>query len=497
MDYVGFHARLHPKTPAITDLTFDRRWSYEEIDVLVAQCAAVLRAAGAAPGDRVACLSKNRAEIVVLHHACARIGAIFVPLSWRLSAAELAAIVHDCEPGLIWGDEMAAPLGVEARDIDGLLDACAREQPARHEPFQDDLPSLMLYTSGTTGQPKGVLLTERNLTETAINSCLLLEVDGGSRFLCEAPMFHIIGMVSSVRSPMFVGAHIAVSDRFIPERTFARLADPALRITHYFCVPQMALALRAVDGFDPSRLRGLKAVFTGGAPHPAAQIRAWLDDGIPIVDGYGSSEAGTVFGMPLDRELIGAKAGSVGLPTPRIQARLVDEQEAPVGDGVPGELQLKGGSVTVGYWRRDEEYRSALTPDGWFRTGDILTRDEDGYYRVTDRKKDMYISGGENVYPVQVEAELVGYPGIREAAVVGVPDERWGEVGCLFYVPESGEIDVDGLQAFLATKLAKYKVPRHARVVEALPRTGVGKLMRHELRRLYRDAVGRPSGGQP
>jgi fatty-acyl-CoA synthase len=488
MDYVRFHARLHPTTPAVTDLTFDRHWTYATFDDLVARGASVLRARGVGEGDRVACLSKNRAEVVALHLACARVGAIFVPLSWRLSPPELETIVRDCEPTLIYGDEMAATLGIDADDVGGLLDACAGAAPAALPTPPRDLPSLMLYTSGTTGAPKGVLLSEHNLTETAVNSCLLLEVDRHSRFLCEAPMFHVIGMVSSVRPPLLVGAQIVISDRFLPERTFARLADPALGITHYFCVPQMALAIRAIEGFDPARLRGLKAVFTGGAPHPEAQIRAWLDDGIPIVDGYGSSEAGTVFGMPLAPALIASKAGSVGLPTPRLQARLVDDQDVPVATGVPGELQLKGGNVTVGYWRREEEHRAALTPDGWFRTGDVLTCDADGYYRVTDRKKDMYISGGENVYPVQVEAELVTYPGIRELAVVGVPDARWGEVGCLFYVPQAGVIDFEALQAFLVTKLAKYKVPKHVRVVEALPRNGVGKLLRHELRRRYQES---------
>ena len=487
MDFVRFHACLHPNRPAVTDLKFERRWSYQQFDRLTAGCMAVLIEQGVGRGDRVACLARNRAEILVLHLACARLGSIFVPLNWRLSAVELAAILADCAPALTYGDEQCAPLGLVARDIEGLLDACADVEPVWRDPPPDDLPSLMLYTSGTTGTQKGVLLSERNLTETGINSCLLLEVGPDSNFLCEAPMFHVIGMVASVRAPLFAGARMTVSDRFIPERTFARLADPALGISHYFCVPQMALAIRAVDGFEPSRLGGLKAIFTGGAPHPAAQIQEWLDDGIAIVDGFGMSEAGTIFGMPLDKAMIRAKAGSVGIPTPRMQARLVDDHDEPVEDGTPGELQLKGDNITRGYWRREAEYRRAVTGDGWFRTGDLLTQDEDGYYWVTDRKKDMFISGGENVYPVEIEAQLTKYPGIRELAVVGVPDPKWGEVGCLFYVPDSGDIDLGELEQFLATRLARYKIPKHARLVKTLPRNGVGKLMRHELRRMYRD----------
>lgn len=487
MDYVSFHALLHPDKPAVTDLTFKRRWSYEQFDRFVAGCTAVLMNEGVVEGDRVACLSKNRAEIVALHLACARLGAIFVPLNWRLSPSELGAIVPDCEPVIVYGDDLASALGVEATDIESLHDRCGDAQLVWPEKKSENLPSLILYTSGTTGSPKGVMLSERNLTETAINFALLGEVDSDSHFLSESPMFHIIGMVTSVRPPLLVGASVSISDRFIPERTYSRLADPALKISHYFCVPQMASAIRAVDGFDASRFGWLKAIFTGGAPHPEAQIRDWLNDGVSIVDGFGMSEAGTVFGMPLNRSLIDRKAGCVGIPTPRIQARIVDDNDKPVPVGTPGELQLSGDNIAIGYWRKDAEYRSSLTEDGWFRTGDILTRDEDGYYRVVDRKKDMFISGGENVYPVEIEALLARYPGIRELAVVGVPDAKWGEVGCVFYVPESGEMNLGDLEAFLTTRLARYKIPKQAYAVNELPRNGVGKLMRHELRRIWRE----------
>jgi fatty-acyl-CoA synthase len=237
-------------------------------------------------------------------------------------------------------------------------------------------------------------------------------------------------------------------------------------------------------------LGGLTAIFTGGAPHPETQIREWLNDGIAIVDGFGMSEAGTVFGMPVNRDLIDRKAGCVGIATPRVQARIVDDKDQPVADGVPGELQLKGDNVTIGYWRRDAEFQETLTADGWFRTGDILTKDADNFFRVTDRKKDMYISGGENVYPVEVEAQLDEFPGVSELAVVGVPDPKWGEVGCLFYVSESSEISLDDVDAFLTARLARYKIPKLAYRVEALPRNGVGKLMRHDLRKIYREKQG-------
>jgi fatty-acyl-CoA synthase len=486
MDYVQFHAQLHGDRLAVRDLVSERSWSYAQFDRFVATCASLLRQRGVCEQDRVACLAKNCADIIALHLACARLGALFVPLNWRLSAAEIDILLADCEPAVVFGDQLAAELGVKAEDLAALEGQCDGFSP--HDAAgaaSGDLPSLMLYTSGTTGRPKGVMLTETNLTETAINFSLLGEVDESSSFLCESPMFHIIGMVTSIRPAFLMGGAVVVSDRFVPAQTLDRLSDPDLRITHYFCVPQMAVALRAADNFNPERLRGLKAVFTGGAPHPEAQIRDWLEDGIPIVDGYGMSEAGTVFGMPLDKALIAEKAGCVGIPTPRLRARLVDDAGEEVPTGHAGELQLKGANITCGYWRREGDFAATLTADGWFRTGDVLTRDADGYYRVTDRKKDMFISGGENVYPAEVEALLVKYPGIAELAVAGVPDERWGEVGCLFYVPEGDELDLSDIEAFLEGKLARYKVPKRMLAVPSLPRNGVGKIVKHELRRLF------------
>ncbi len=486
MDYIRFHASLHGNKPAVFDLAFERQWSYKQLDRAVAGCTNLLQNQGISEGDRVACLSANRAEFIILHFSCVRLGAIFVPLNWRLSAAELAVIIEDCEPAIIYGDELAGKLQVEAQDINILLRDAEAAQPSDSQAFSMDLPSLMLYTSGTTGTPKGVLLNERNLTEVAINFCLVGEVEAESRFLCESPMFHIIGMVTSIRPPMLLGAQINISDRFIPERTLQRLGDANLGITHYFCVPQMALALRAVENFDAASLAGLKAIFTGGAPHPEAEIREWLKDGIPIVDGFGMSEGGTIFGMPLDRKLIDAKAGSVGIPTPRVFSRITDDHDKPLGDGEAGELQLRGDNITIGYWRKDVIYEDSFTADGWFRTGDIMRRDSDGYFWVVDRKKDMFISGGENVYPVEVEAQLAKYPGLKDLAVIGVPDKKWGEVGCLYYVPETmgQEIDMEALDTFLTSKLARYKIPKRAVAVDSLPRNGVGKLMRHELRKL-------------
>ncbi|MDE0158086.1 MAG: AMP-binding protein [Gammaproteobacteria bacterium] len=485
MDYVALHARFRPDKLAISDLAHKRQWTYSQFNQSIARCVTVLEASGVGAADRVACLSKNRAELIALHLACARMGAIFVPLNWRLSPAEIVQLVDDCMPTVLVGDSMVEGIGIDCRPVEELFERCNSSEPTYPPGVSPDLPSLILYTSGTTGKPKGVMLSERNITETAINFSILGDVESRSGFLCESPMFHIVGLITSVRPPFLRGGHVVISDGFVPERTLSRLSAPDLEISHFFCVPQMALALRGEESFDPDKLRHLKAIFTGGAPHPEAQIREWLNDGIALVDGYGSSEAGTVFGMPLDSAIINAKAGSVGVPTPRIGHRLVDNSGNIVANGFEGELQLRGDNVTGGYWRRESDHRDFFTDDGWFRTGDILTRDEDGFYRVIDRKKDMYISGGENIYPAEIEALLVKFPGVREIAVAGVPDKKWGEVGCIFYVTASTSVTIEEFSDFLDGKLARYKLPRKVRKLEKIPRNSAGKILKHALKEMF------------
>ncbi len=485
VDDLGMQARLRPNAPAIDDLTSDRRWTYAEFDYAVARCAGALVARGVSVGDRVAALSKNCAELIMLHLACARLGAIYVPFNWRLAAEEVKWLIEDSDPSLVFIDDK-----LENADFDGVsIDALRHEieVSASYEggAIDRNLPSLILYTSGTSGKPKGAMLSERNLAETAINFSILGAVNEQSVFLCDSPMFHVIGLVTNVRPPLMRGGAVLISDGFIPVRTLARLGDPALKVTHYFGVPQMASVLRADPTYDPNKLKGLTALFTGGAPHPAANIRAWLADGIPVVDGFGMSEAGTVFGMPLDPELIDRHAGSVGVATPRIEARIVDAAGADVAMGEPGELLLKGDNVTQGYWRREKETQDAFTDDGWFRTGDIARMNEEGFYWLVDRRKDMFISGGENVYPAEIEAIVAGVAGIKEAAAVGVPDEKWGEVGHLFWVAhEQATTDESVITAELERHLARYKLPKHYTRVDALPRNGAGKILKTVLREM-------------
>jgi len=485
VDYVRFHALLHGGQTAVVDLSTGREFSYFKLDLYIASCVSYLTARDVGAGDRVACLAKNSVDLLALSLACARLGAIFVPLNWRLSDAELNSLLDDCTPKCLFADRQDRDLNLAVTALQGLEAQCEPAVPSWPEKVDHNSPSLMLYTSGTTGLPKGVMLSEKNLNETALNSVSLLEVDSDSSFLCESPMFHIIGMVSMIRPALFKGGRVLISDGFEAERTMRYLSDTELNISHYFCVPQMALSLRNAANYEPAKLMHMKAIFTGGAPHPEAQIRAWLRDGIRVVDGYGMSEAGTVFGMPVDSKLIERKAGCVGIPTPRIEAKLVDENGVVVPTNTAGELHLRGDNIAQHYWSSDGNFRVTTDEQGWFPTGDILMKDEDGFFKVADRKKDMFISGGENVYPAEVEAQLIEFQDLDEFAVVGVPDDKWGEVGCVFYVPNTRSLSLKNIETFLLPRLAKYKIPKHIKAIDVMPRNGVGKVLKTELRKTF------------
>ncbi len=493
IDDLGFQSRLQPNRLALVDLATARRWSYGELDANVASGVRVLlEHFGLRAGDRVAALAKNSATLLIVHLACARCGLIYVPLNWRLSAGEISVLLDDSDPALLitGTPEQAVDTDVRRTVLDELQSLIDAATPLWPDGRDDLLPSLLLYTSGTSGTPKGVILSERNLEQTAMNFGLLGKVDSRSIFLVDSPMFHIIGLVTSLRPPLRHGAGILVSDGFEPKRTLDRLSDEALAVTHYFCVPQMAAALRRAPGYDPGKLHGLTAIFTGGAPHPAADIRAWLADGVPIADGFGMSEAGTVFGMPVDLSIIDRKAGCVGIAPPWVEAKLVDEFDEECPDDVAGELLLRGAGITRGYWRRPDETAKVFTADGWFRTGDIATRDTDGFYRMVDRKKDMFISGGENVYPAEIEAQLATLDGLAEFAVIGVPDEQWGEVGhAVLVVSRDVSLTTDSVRVHLAARIARYKIPKHITFVDSLPRTGSGKILKTHLRQLLSPGV--------
>jgi fatty-acyl-CoA synthase len=483
MDFLSLQASLRPDATAIIDITNNRQLSYSELNTQVNALLNWFVEEDINVGDRVACLSRNRAEIVLLHLACGRAGVLFVPLNWRLAKEELSVLLADCTPKVLFTDQQSASFEFAATPIEQLLLLANSAKPGTTVGYDPEVASLILYTSGTTGKPKGIIHSEATIMESTINMMLLGQVNESSVFLCEAPMFHVIGLISCIRPALFCGGHLVITDGFQPDRTLALLQDPAYQITHYFCVPQMANTLRLHPDFSAASLKALKALLTGGAPHPEAQIRAWLDDGIPIVDGYGMSEAGTVLGMPFDKKLIADNAGFVGIHSHRTQVRIVNSNDKAVTQGQAGELQIRGKHLCIGIWQQAELFNACFTRDGWFRTGDIAIQNSQGFYRIVDRQKDMYISGGENVYPVEVESAVLQLPQVKECAVIGVADQIWGEVGCLYITYKSGAEPLKPAQLIdiLKMSLAKYKLPKYIYTLDSLPRNASGKLIKSKL----------------
>ena len=488
IDPVATHARAKPKSLAVVDLETDRRWDFAALDRSANRVANwLVSELGAASGARVATLAKNSADMLILQFGCIRAGAIFVPFNWRLAAPEIAGLIADSEPALLFHDcefivdDFAGRVFVLA-DLEHMTTGQPETPPANAR--RDwELPSTLLYTSGTSGKPKGVMLSDANAFWGATNYHHGSAVSPDSVFLCDMPMFHVAGLFAAVRVPILAGATVLISKGFDPATTLARIADRSIGITHYFSVPQMAQMMWNLPGFKPEMLQGLRMYATGGAPNPAAQIERFQRAGIPMLDGFGMTETCSNFTMPPgDVDRVIAKAGSIGFPLLSLEARIVDDDGIDVAIGETGELWVRGPSVTTGYWKQPEVTAKAFQ-DGWFKTGDAARRDADDFYYLVDRKKDMFISGGENVYPAEVEAAIAELSVVAECAVIGVPDDKWGEVGQAHIIAVAGQsVTGEKVIAHCKARLAGFKVPKHVVITDAIPRTASGKVQKHLLR---------------
>jgi fatty-acyl-CoA synthase len=496
-DFIAYHGRFSANRTACVDLKSQKKLTYAEFDQRIERCAGLLEVTlGDAFGVRIALLSRNTIDLLVLYFACIRRGAIFQPLNWRLSGHELKVLIADAGPDLlIYQSEFedAAKEAMKGHDIHHVLtitpesdafgDAITAASPVAPREVPADTPILLLYTSGTTGRPKGVIITKRNAWSTSMNFSFIGEIAARDVVLCDVPLFHVAGLCGLAAASLLKGATLLLSDRFVPGKALALMSDPAYAITHYFAVPQMAQVLHNDPDYAKSDLTRLKAIISGGAPVPPSLVEAYSKDGVMLVAGYGLSEAGTAFGVPADKDVIAAKPNSSGVPALMIEARIVGPDGKDVPEGGVGEVWLRGPSVSPGYWRQPEATAKVFSEDGWYKTGDAGRRDADGFYEIVDRWKDMYISGGENVYPAEVEDALLRLDGVAEAGVVGVPDARWGEVGCAFVVLHKGsKVTEADVIAYARERLARYKVPKSVRFVDALPRTASGKIQKQVLR---------------
>lgn len=475
-----------------------RQWSYGQVAERVERLRDGLTRLGVRPGDRVAYLGPNHPAFVETMFATMAAGAIFVPLNTRLAPPELAWLLRDAQVrAFVWAESLDATAQAvlelaptELRIVAGagspaaghILEqvvAGADPKPVDVPVAQDDV-AMIMYTSGTTGQPRGVTLTHANLTWNVFHVLIDVDVSQDEVTLVSAPLFHTAALNQTFLPTFVKGGTAVLESTFDPERTLRLIAEH--RVTWMFGVPAMFQALTAAPGWADADLSSVRAVEAGGAPVPEELIRDYQARGLTFMQGYGMTEAspGVLFLRAKDSL---RKVGSAGPPCFFVDVDVVDNEGRSVPTGAPGEVAVRGPNVMLGYWGDEASTRDVLDRDGWFRSGDIAVRDDEGHLRIVDRKKDMYISGGENVYPAEVENAIHEHPAVADCAVIGVPDDRWGEVGKAFVVPHGGQrLDQAELETFLSGRLARYKIPKSVVCVDELPRTASGKLLKKALR---------------
>jgi len=490
-DLAAKRAELSPDALAFQQCETDVKVSFAEFNRRAEQGASSLENDGLGRGDRLAVLCHNSTVFFELLFACAKIGVILVPLNWRQTPSELTPILLDCGasallhdlPTATLADALAASTGVRRISFAAYEDQLGNARPRgrRDTAWPTDRIWYLLYTSGTTGRPKAVIQTVGMALANALNvqqATLLTSADRSINFL---PLFHTAG-INLHTLPLFIaGGSSSVLAKFEVDPLLDLIA--ADRISIFFGVPAVYQALSLNPRFAAADLARVRHWGCGGAPLPASLIHLYLAKGVRVCNGMGMTETGpTVFLMNPERAI--EKIGSVGKPQLLSEVRLVDADGRDVESGEPGEILFRGPNITPGYYNNPEATAAAITPDGWLRSGDIARRDNEGFYYIVDRIKDMFISGGENVYPAEVEGVLCNHPAVLEAAVIGVADARWGEVGhAAVRLRAAQRLEAAELRAFARTQLAAYKVPKFVTVVEDFPRTAAGKVQKHILRR--------------
>lgn len=496
-DWIASHANRTPAKLAQVDWASQRRFSYAQMHQRVSAVAGYLQGQLAVKqGDRVAVLAVNCSDLFELQFACVRLGAVFVPLNVRLAPAELEYMLNDLDAKLLF----CAPAFLETGNY--LQEVCKLEhlktfsgdgsecdyeagisnaEPVTHMAAVEDSDNwAILYTSGTTGRPKGACLTHRMVLYNALNLAAPAALTRDSVNLCMLPIFHTSGLNVYANPVFYLGATNVVMGNFDPGLALQLMGDVELGITHLIAVPAIYQFMAADAAFETTDFSGITVASVGGAPAPESILKRCAAGGLLLSQGYGMTETGPS-ALAMDEEDSERKLGSCGKPVLHIEAKLVCPDGALVARGEVGELWLRGPSITPGYWRRPEANAKEFT-DGWLHTGDAAYCDEDGYYYIVARWKDMYISGGENVYPAEVENIISELPELLEAAVIGIDDEKWGEVGCAFLVLHAGQaIDRETVLSHCQSKLAKYKVPKEIRFIDTLPRNATGKVLKAEL----------------
>jgi fatty-acyl-CoA synthase len=484
-------------TPSARALTFEApTWTFAELGDRVRRIAAILQEGGVSRGDRVGYIGLNHPSFLEILYACGCLGAVFVPLNFRLTGPEIQFISNDAGITVMFADNMLQPLIEQEKahlqctryltiesDADGweplaALMAAADPSADSVAVAADDIAFIM-YTSGTTGLPKGAMLTHGNLFWNSINACFGEDNMSTTTLTC-APLFHIGGLNVTTLLSLAKGIEVVLLRSFDAGEVLSLIEKH--RVGNMFGAPTMFLMMAQHERFTSTDLSSISTLTCGGAPVPVPLIKTYGDRNVSFCQGYGLTETAP-FASVLSSDLAMVKVGSAGKAPMFTEVRIVDEANNPVAAGVHGEVWIKGPNVMKGYWNRPEATAQAIDSLGWFHSGDIGYLDDEDFLFLCDRVKDMVITGGENVYPAEIESILYGHPAILEVAVIGLPDEKWGEAVTAVVVLETGtSLEIKALRDFAGESLARYKLPSELRFIDVLPRNPAGKVQKFKLK---------------
>jgi fatty-acyl-CoA synthase len=497
-DWIAHFARRTPHKVAAVDLASERRFTYAQLNARISRLASHLREdLKVGRGDRVAVLALNTTDTLEIQFACGRLGAVFVPLNTRLTVPELHFIVGDCAPKVMVHDADLAETALSVAKLcntsstlllgpDGSYERAitsARPLASSEDVTLDDISTIM-YTSGTTGLPKGAMITHGMTFFNCVNLGGPAYITPSSVLLTVLPLFHTGGLNCYTNPVLHAGGTVLIMRQFDPALALKLISDPMQGINVFFGVPSIYQFMAQHPAFETVDFSRLIIGGVGGAPMPVPLLEVWEARGVALQQGYGMTETSPAV-LALDREDAARKAGSAGKPVLHTEVRVVRPDGTDCAVGELGELWVKGPNITPGYWNRPDANKSSFT-DGWLHTGDATRVDEEGFYYIVDRWKDMYISGGENVYPAEVENVLHQLSAIAEAAVIGVPDAQWGEVGMAIVAVKPGQsLTETDVLAHCTKNLARFKCPRLIRFVDALPRNATGKIHKPTLRKTF------------
>ena len=491
-------ARLTPEREALLELETGRRYTYGELNGRANQLANWMLNLGIGLGDRVSILAHNSVVYIDLLYGLAKIGAVLAPLNWRLAAPELVYIINDCTPGVVmvgpefadlWAEiapAVAIPHVIHLTDYESILPQTPATEPTPHSALRtphSEITHCILYTSGTTGRPKGAMIPQRMVLWNCINTVVSWGLTEHDVSPVLTPMFHAGGLFAFLTPIFYVGGRIVLAKEFDADESLRVIL--AEKCTVILGVPTLYQMWQKSPLYASADFSHVHFFISGGAPCPPELIHQWrTEKNVVFRQGYGLTEVGTNCFSMTDAESV-PKTGSVGKPIFHSEMKLVDENGQSVAVGETGELCIKGPHVTTGYWNNPAATAESLI-DGWFHTGDMARMDEDGFYTIVGRFKDMIISGGENVYAAEVEAVFREHTAVAEAALIGQPDDQWGEVGLMITVLKPGQSATpEELREFCHGRLARYKVPKQVIFVEELPYSPYGKVEKIKLKQQY------------